>query len=187
MHGFDEHLQVQQLTSIPDYLEWFIRQRLVIYDRRKLLLLHRLRRRIAENELRWSFVQDMLSQALSIWGKPKADALDLMKQRYSAHQSTLEELEIEWAPFLQDLLRTPLHQFTQEHVEELQRECATAQAEKKRIEGETAASIWLRDLDELEHAFHSWSMDQVKPEQNQNRQASDQGQKKRRQVRAKRP
>lgn len=185
MHGFDEHLKVIHLESIEQYLSWFMDRRIEVYEQRKHRLLHELRQRVARNQLRWTFVQDMLHKLLPIWGVKHDLALAMMRDRYASHESSLTALGLDWLELLDAMLRTPLHQFTEEKVQELQRECQSAEETRRRLEEETAVTLWLRDLDELEPLLRS--MDQTESEKHQDHKTAEEPQKKRRQVRAKRP
>lgn len=166
MHLYDTEHRIIKYEKPEEILKVFFDLRLDFYNKRKELLVKKLRReqRMLSNKAR--FVEEVCSGDLVVSNRKKGVLLeDLQTRGYDLFDKTDEsegtdEDETEDVSSLADLakgyeylLGMKIWSLTYEKAEELRKQLAERTAELKELEGTEPGQIWLRDLDAIEVAM----------------------------------
>ena len=171
MHLFDAEGRITKYNTPEDMLQEFFVLRLDFYQRRKALLLQRLRREqnILRNKAR--FIEEVCSGDLVVSNRKRADILaDLQERGYDLLEKEEEKKEVlddeeedgtqeeelsdaELARGYEYLLGMKIWSLTYEKAEELRRQLHEKSIEVDNLEATAPSQLWLNDLDEIEIAL----------------------------------
>lgn len=171
MHLFDAEGRITKYNTPEDMLQEFFTLRLDFYERRKALLLQRLRReqKILRNKAR--FIEEVCSGDLVVSNRKRASILaDLQGRGYDMMEKEEEKKEVpddedeeasqeeelsdaELARGYEYLLGMKIWSLTYEKAEELRRQLKEKSIEVDNLEATAPSQLWLNDLDEIEVAL----------------------------------
>ena len=168
MHMFNAQGCIQKYTSPEEVMEAFFPIRLEYYDRRKAMMLQKLRdeRKMLENKTR--FIEGVITGELVIHNRRKSNLLSMLREHQfdcivPSSSSTGHENEHEHDddPEEQDtttntltrgydyLLSMKLWSLTNERIEKLRTEFREKVVEHDTLERTSVEALWTRDLTEL--------------------------------------
>lgn len=162
MHLFDPENCITKFERPEDIMHAFFELRMEFYNRRKQLLLKKIRKEqgILSNKAR--FIEEVCSGDLEISNRKKLDILqDLKERRYTLFNDMGEEEEAAEDDNTDSLLSKgydyllgmKIWSLTFERAEELKLLLAEKSRELNDLEATSPSTIWLRDLDAVEAAM----------------------------------
>lgn len=152
MTCFDASRTIVKYRTIGDLLEAFLEQRLPLYEARRHAILGILKGQNIELDAKRRFLQAVLDERLIL--QKKTDD-DIVKQLMECAIPPLSCMDQPYAYDSYDyVLRMRMDRVKQSAIEELDGQIREKETEIARLEGETAASLWLADLAELEQAWN---------------------------------
>lgn len=189
MHLFDTEGRIIKYEEPEDILKVFFELRLDFYDKRKELLLQKLRReqKMLSNKAR--FVEEVCSGVLVVSNRKKVELLhDLRDRGYELFDKNDKQDESEDAEDDEDasvadlskgyefLLGMKIWSLTFEKAEELRHQLDERTTELRALQNTAPSDIWLNDLDEIEIAL-SEREDDIRADANAESKAQKKSQK----------
>ena len=151
MTCFDATRTIVKYRTIGDLLEAFLEQRLPLYEARRLAILGILTAQNVELDAKRRFLQAVLDERLIL--QKKTDE-EIVSQLQACSIPPLSSIEKPDAYESYDyVLRMRMDRVKQSAIDELDGQIREKETEIERLEGETASSLWLSDLAELEQAW----------------------------------
>ena len=151
MTCFDASRTIVKYKTIGDLLEAFVQQRLPLYEARRLAILGILQGQNVELDAKRRFLQALLDERLIL---QKQTDEQIVKQLQDCGIPPLSCVD---KPDMYDsydyVLRMRMDRVKQSAIEELDGQIQEKEIEIARLENETASSLWLADLAELEQAW----------------------------------
>ena len=152
MVTFDEKNRLRKHKTVDEVLDSFCKVRFEYYTKRKRYQVGAL-----EAELRYlgnkeRFIREVIAEELLVMNRPEADILQDLKDRGYDEDPKKEDGEGGY----DYLLRMQVRTFTADKVKQLEKDIASSKKELKAIQGESEASMWLRDIAEFEAAYLEW-------------------------------
>jgi hypothetical protein len=151
MTCFDATRTIVKYRTIGDLLEAFLEQRLPLYEARRLAILGILKAQNVELDAKRRFLQAVLDERLILQKKTDEEIVSQLQACAIPPLSCVEK------PDAYDsydyVLRMRMDRVKQSAIDELDHQIRAKEAEIARLEGETASSLWLSDLAELEQAW----------------------------------
>jgi DNA gyrase/topoisomerase IV subunit B len=134
MNAFDENGVINKYGSIEDILWTFFKYRLSFYQKRYDYLEKTLNEEITKISERLRFVLLVISDKIVVFKKKKSEIIEQLN--YYKFNSLVHNF----------LLSMKLHQFTQEEVEDLQKELDVLKHDLKQLLSKTNKDLWKEDL-----------------------------------------
>lgn len=151
MTCFDASRTIVKYRTIGDLLEAFLEQRLPLYEKRRLAILGILQAQNIELDAKRRFLQAVLDERLILQKKTDEEIVSQLQACSIPPLSCMEK------PDAYDsydyVLRMRMDRVKQSAIDELEGQIREKEAEIARLERETASSLWLSDLAELEQAW----------------------------------
>ena len=168
MHLFDAEGRIAKYNTPEDMLLEFFTLRLDFYDKRKELLLNKMRREqsILTNKAR--FIEEVCAGELVVSNRKRSEILAELQERgydlrekedekketeEDAEEEEEEMSDAELARGYEYLLGMKIWSLTFEKAEELRRQLAEKMMEVQALEETTPSQLWLNDLDDIEEAL----------------------------------
>jgi len=155
MTCFDTKFNIVKYKTVGDILEAFIETRLPLYEARRQQWLSTLMKQMEELDAKRRFIQAILDDRLVLQKRTDEQIIEGLKACSIPALSNMEK------PDAYDsydyVLRMRMDRVKQSAVVELDEQIAEKQAEKERLEAETASSLWLADLTEFQEAWIKYS------------------------------
>uniref|UniRef100_A0A6C0KN12 DNA topoisomerase (ATP-hydrolyzing) n=1 Tax=viral metagenome TaxID=1070528 RepID=A0A6C0KN12_9ZZZZ len=159
MTCFDADFTIVKYKTVGDILEAFVEKRLPMYEARRLSMLDILKRQMEELDAKRRFIQAMLEGRLELHKKTDEEIVAGMKACNIPPLSNPEKPD-EYDSY-EYCVRMRIDRVKQAAVIELDRQFTEKQEEIERLEGESAPSLWLTDLEEFEHAWHAYHANRI--------------------------
>ena len=176
MHFFDKEGRITKYNTPEDILLEFFKLRIDFYERRKVLLLQKLRReqKILRNKAR--FIEEVCSGDLLINNRKQALILaDLHDRGYDTIEKEDEKKDLSEEESMSEddtsdagltkgyeyLLGMKIWSLTFEKAEELRKQLALKSSEVEALAGKAPSLLWLEDLDEIEIALDELAADKA--------------------------
>ncbi len=151
MTCFDTDFNIVKYKTIGDIMEAFIEHRLPLYEERRQKILETLKKQIEELDARRRFIQAILDERLVLQKKTDEEIVAGLKA------CGIPPLSNPDAPDEYDsyeyCVKMRIDRVKKAAVIELDSQIADKQGEIEHLEGETASSLWLADLEEFETAW----------------------------------
>lgn len=155
MTCFDADFVITKYKTIGDILEAFVEKRLPLYEARRENLLKILKVQMEELDAKRRFIQAILDGRLELQKKTDDEIVAGLKACNIPPLSNREKPD-EYDSY-DYCVRMRIDRVKQAAVVELDRQLAEKQEEVEHLEGETARSLWLADLEELDTAWKQYS------------------------------
>ena len=159
MTCFDADFTIVKYKTVGDILEAFVEKRLPMYEARRLSMLDILKRQMEELDAKRRFIQAMLEGRLELHKKTDEEIVAGMKACNIPPLSNPEKPD-EYDSY-EYCVRMRIDRVKQAAVVELDRQFTEKQEEIERLEGESAPSLWLTDLEEFEEAWHAYHANRI--------------------------
>ena len=159
MTCFDTEFNIVKYKTVGDILEAFVQKRLPMYEARRMKMLETLKSQMVELDAKRRFIQAILD-----------DRLVLQKRSDEEIVANLKECEIPALtnPDLPDaydsyeyVLKMRIDRVKQSAVTELDKAIAEKEGEVSHLEGQTASSLWLSDLEEFRLSWVQYSQERI--------------------------
>jgi DNA topoisomerase-2 len=151
MTCFDATRTIVKYRTIGDLLEAFLEQRLPLYEARRLAILGILHAQNIELDAKRRFLQAVLDERLTLQKKTDEEIVSQLQACAIPPLSCVEKPDAYES--YDYVLRMRMDRVKQSAIDELDSQIREKEAEIARLEGETASSLWLSDLAELEQAW----------------------------------
>jgi DNA topoisomerase-2 len=159
MTCFDTDFNIVKYKTVGDMLEAFVEKRLPMYEARRLSMLEILVRQMTELDAKRRFIQAILDGRLELQRKSDEEIVAGLKACDIPALSCPEKPD-EYDSY-EYCVRMRIDRVKQAAVVELDKQIAEKKEEVERLEGETASSLWLTDLQDLEEAWKAYSTARV--------------------------
>lgn len=155
MTCFDADFNIVKYKTIGDILEKFIEKRLPLYEARRQSILETLKKHIEELDAKRRFIQAILDERLVLQKKTDEEIVAQLKK------CDIPPLSNPTAPDEYDSYeycnRMRIDRVKQSAVIELDKQITDKSTEIKRLEAETASSLWMSDLNDFEETWKNMS------------------------------
>ena len=151
MTCFDATRTIVKYRTIGDLLEAFLEQRLPLYEARRLAILGILTAQNVELDAKRRFLQAVLDERLILQKKTDEEIVSQLQACSIPPLSCVEKPDAYES--YDYVLRMRMDRVKQSAIDELDGQIREKEVEIERLERETASSLWLSDLAELEQAW----------------------------------
>jgi DNA topoisomerase II len=155
MTCFDTEFNIIKYKTIGDILEAFVKTRLPLYEARRQSILETLKKQIEDLDARRRFIQAILDERLVLQKKTDEEIVSQLKI------CDIPPLSNPSAPDCYDsyeyCVKMRIDRVKQSAVIDLDKQITDKYNEIKRLEAETANSLWMSDLDEFETSWKTMS------------------------------
>jgi len=159
MTCFDTEFNIVKYKTVGDILEAFVEKRLPMYEARRLSILKTLQKQIEELDARRRFIQAILDDRLVLQKKTDEEIVAGLKA-CEIPALTCPEKPDEYDSY-EYVLKMRIDRVKQAAVIDLDTQVLEKQTEIGRLEAETAASLWLADLEEFRESWVAYSESRV--------------------------
>jgi DNA topoisomerase II len=155
MTCFDSDFNIVKYKTVGDILEAFVEKRLPAYEARRLSILETLKKQIEELDAKRRFIQAILDDRLVLQKKTDEEivlglkACNIPPLSNPAEPDSYDSYEY--------CVKMRIDRVKQAAVIELDRQIGDKQGEIDRLEGESASSLWLSDLNDFEESWKTMS------------------------------
>ena len=155
MTCFDSDFNIVKYKTVGDMLEAFVEKRLPMYESRRISMLDTLMRQMEELDAKRRFIQAILDGRLELQRKTDEEIVTGLKACSIPPLSNPEKPD-EYDSY-DYCVRMRIDRVKQAAVIELQKQLSEKKEEVEHLESETASSLWLTDLEEVEQAWKEYS------------------------------
>ena len=159
MTCFNTDFNIIKYNTLGDILEAFVEKRLPMYEERRLSILKTLQKQIEELDARRRFIQAILDERLVLQKKTDEEIVAGLKE-CNIPALTCPEKPDEYDSY-EYVLKMRIDRVKQAAVIELDTQVVEKETEIARLEAETAASLWLADLEEFRQSWVTYSESRV--------------------------
>lgn len=159
MTCFDADFNIVKYKTVGDILEAFVEKRLPLYEARRIRMLEILKTQMEELDAKRRFIQAILDGRLELQKKTDEEIVTGLKTCNIPPLSNREKPD-EYDSY-EYCVRMRIDRVKQQAVVELDKQLAEKQCEVEHLDSETATSLWLSDLDELEMAWKQYSIQRI--------------------------
>jgi DNA topoisomerase-2 len=169
MYLHDAEGRIKKYSSPEEILLEYGNTRLQLYEQRRVHQIDTLTIDFNRANAKLRFILEVIDGTLVISKKKRAEIVAQLeaheypkfggKQKAEVDEPEDEEAEEITTGTYNYLLRMHVDSFTQEMLDKLARERDDVDAKIKLLQGETASSLWLRDLDAFEQAYVEFEED----------------------------
>ena len=146
MHAYDTHMAIRKYSSPLEILTEFFDARLLVYVKRKELVLGRLRAKIKHAAAQKRYICDVISGCVDLRNKKSADVVSLLvKKNY-------EDLSGDGFGYL---IKMPMDSVTYEKVEKLSQQVADMESDIQKIVALRPEDWWFEDLVAFEKEYRA--------------------------------
>ena len=138
MHVFNEKGQLQKMNSAEDILLSFFRIRNKYHILRKNYLIDKISKELKVLEAKVKFVRSIVNDELIVFKRKKADITKDMKK-----MNLMENPNYDY------LLNMPIHTFTEETIDKLEKEHLNKDKEFKQINAMSIKDFWKDDFEKI--------------------------------------
>ena len=149
MNLFDAREKLRKYATIYDIIEDYYVERLVLYAKRKAVMLSQLANELRVLTNRARYIQEVLDDKLELRRQTK----DAIFAKMTAHGYEHIDGDTEF----KYLLKMPMDSVTDENVRNLLSERDTKRAQHQALQDTSIQALWTRDLDELEVEYRKWA------------------------------
>lgn len=151
---FDTEFNIVKYNTIGDIMEAFIEQRLPAYETRRQTILAALQKQIDELDAKRRFIQAILDDRLVLQKKSDEEIVEGLKHCNIPPLSCPEKPD-EYDSY-EYVVRMRIDKVKKSAIIEMDKQIIDKQTEIDRLEGETASSLWLADLDDFDEAWEKY-------------------------------
>jgi DNA topoisomerase-2 len=155
MTCFNTDFSIVKYKTIGCILEAFIEKRLPMYEERRLSLLEALTTQIEELDAKRRFIQAILDDRLILQKKSDEDIVSNLKECNIPPLSCPDKPD-EYDSY-EYVLKMRIDRVKHSAVIELDKQIKEKHDEITVLEGETASSLWMHDLDEFQEAYDKYA------------------------------
>ena len=138
MHVFDENGHLQKMETPQDILLSFYKTRNKFNILRKQYLVDKIKKELIIIESKVKFVKAIVNEELLVFKRKKQDIT-----------SDIKKMNLYENPNYDYLMNMPIHTFTEETIDKLEKEYKTRQEEYNVIENTTIKDLWKQDFDKI--------------------------------------
>lgn len=152
MYVLDENGYPRRYAKATNLLKDFCSYRLKMYEKRKVLMLEEMRRKLCLASNRYKFVKAVVDEKLVLYSKKDADETRVEKEM---EELGLERVcvGVEKEPSYKYLLSMPIGSSMKNKLDKLKKEKGKLKSDITKLEETSEKEIWLSELDELEVAY----------------------------------
>jgi len=155
MTCFDTEFNIVKYKTVGDILEAFVEKRLPMYEARRLSILKTLQKQIEELDARRRFIRAILEERLVLQKKTDEEIVAGLKAN-GIPALTCPEKPDEYDSY-EYVLKMRIDRVKQSAIIELDTQVVEKEKEIARLESQTAASLWLADLEEFRESWVAYS------------------------------
>jgi DNA topoisomerase II len=155
MTCFDSDFNIVKYKTVGDILEAFVEKRLPLYEARRLSILETLKKQIEELDAKRRFIQAILDERLVLQKKSDEEIVEGLKRCNIPALSNPDKPD-EYDSY-EYCVKMRIDRVKQSAVIELDKQILDKQSEIEHLEGETAGSLWLADLEDFEECWKNMS------------------------------
>lgn len=181
MNLYDSHGMLRKYNSVDDILTEYCEFRLHMYDLRKKYYMRFLENQLAILNYRIKFINDVISGKIIVFEKksPKSEEEVITQcedNKYPKLSTNVNALESEKS--YDYITNLGLFSLTKNRKEKLEKEYNDKLEEYNIYKNTTIETLWLRELDELEKAYHKWYQRTLEEDQEDDKTVKGKGAKK---------
>jgi DNA topoisomerase II len=148
MNLFTSEDKLKKYDSVEEIIDDYFDIRLEYYEDRKDFMIESLEKELIILSNKAKYIQELLDGTIDLRKKKKQEIIDMIKDKeYDAIESD-EEFKY--------LVKMPMDSVSEENVEKLLKEHHAKQDELERIKETTIETMWLSELDILEHEYQEY-------------------------------
>jgi DNA topoisomerase-2 len=155
MTCFDTEFRLVKYPTVGDMLEAFVEKRLPMYEARRQHQMDVLKKQMEEMDAKRRFIQAILDERLIIQKRSDEEIVAGLKECDIPALSCPEKPD-EYDSY-DYVLRMRIDRLKQSAIVDLDEQIGEKQGQIDYLEGQTAASLWLNDLNEFEASWKSYS------------------------------
>jgi DNA topoisomerase-2 len=155
MTCFDTEFRLVKYPTVGDMLEAFVEKRLPMYEARRQHQMDVLKKQMEEMDAKRRFIQAILDERLVIQKRSDEEIVAGLKECDIPALSCPEKPD-EYDSY-DYVLRMRIDRLKQSAIVDLDEQIGEKQGQIDYLEGQTAASLWLNDLNEFEASWKSYS------------------------------
>lgn len=161
MYVFDNELNIRKFKTIGDILEEFMSKRLPEYERRRELILDRLRREIIELDAKVVFIRAVSEGRLELSRKTDKEIVEGMKRCGVPALSGDEEDERrgEKIEGYEYVLKLRIDRVKESAIREMMEQAERKREAMMEMEKKSGADIWMEDIDRFMVGWGKYSME----------------------------
>jgi DNA topoisomerase-2 len=148
MNLFTSEDKLKKYDSVEEIIDDYFDIRLEYYEDRKDFMIESLEKELMILSNKAKYIQELLDGTIDLRKKKKQEIIDMIKDKeYDAIDSD-EEFKY--------LVKMPMDSVSEENVEKLLKEHHAKQDELERINSTTIETMWLSELEILEHEYQEY-------------------------------
>ena len=148
MNLFTSEDKLKKYDSVEEIIDDYFDIRLEYYEDRKDFMIESLEKELMILSNKAKYIQELLDGTIDLRKKKKQEIIDMIKDKeYDAIESD-EEFKY--------LVKMPMDSVSEENVEKLLKEHHAKQDELERINSTTIETMWLSELEILEHEYQEY-------------------------------
>ena len=148
MNLFTSEDKLKKYDSVEEIIDDYFDIRLEYYEDRKDFMIESLEKELMILSNKAKYIQELLDGTIDLRKKKKQEIIDMIKgKEYDAIESD-EEFKY--------LVKMPMDSVSEENVEKLLKEHHAKQDELERIKETTIETMWLSELEILEHEYQEY-------------------------------
>ena len=148
MNLFTSEDKLKKYDSVEEIIDDYFDIRLEYYEDRKDFMIESLEKELMILSNKAKYIQELLDGTIDLRKKKKQEIIDMIKgKEYDAIESD-EEFKY--------LVKMPMDSVSEENVEKLLKEHHAKQDELERINSTTIETMWLSELEILEHEYQEY-------------------------------
>jgi len=159
MTCFDTEFNIVKYKTVGDIMETFLEKRLPMYEARRLYQLGALKKQITELDAKRRFIQAILDERLVLQKKTDEEIVAGLQACNIPPLSVLANglIDLNAYESYEYVLKMRIDRLKLSAVIELDKQITEKQGEIDYLDGETAASLWIKDLDEFQESWATYS------------------------------
>lgn len=171
MYIFDENGFIRKFRNPREVIDMYYNYRIIVYTRRKLYLIDKYERELDILKWKMQFITDVISKKIKVFKEQKKNIIKkLIELQYPPLSQAHEGYEY--------LLTISIYKFTQDEIDELQKQLDNKEEELEKIRSTTEEQQWLHELNELDEAYDQWLIEEEEKEQMVPKKTSKKSRKK---------
>ena len=153
MHLYNRNNEIHKYSNTTEIIEEFYDIRLEYYTKRRNHLIKQLEDELLILNIKVQFISDVINEKIIIFKKKHAEIVEqLKKNKYPI---------IKKGEGYDYLIKMQIYLFTEEKVNELEKQRDSKEEELNRLTNKTEKDLWLEDLEELETKYNLFVKKQV--------------------------
>jgi DNA topoisomerase-2 len=148
MNLFTSEDKLKKYDSVEEIIDAYFDIRLEYYEDRKDFMIESLEKELMILSNKAKYIQELLDGTIDLRKKKKQEIIDMIKDKEYDTIESDEEFKY--------LVKMPMDSVSEENVEKLLKEHHAKQDELERINSTTIETMWLSELEILEHEYQEY-------------------------------